>query len=165
MTGTLYHTPAEIIAQLLIDLGLANGAEEDEALTGWVVFAIHKPETPDQAILLTDTAGRLHNREMVRGITGEHYGIQVLTRSAEDPATSYKRLKLIFEYFDTQVLRELVILEDESTELLHTYRVNAITKTGPPIPSGNDGRRFFYAGNVITSIELVESESQSGTGS
>ena len=162
MSGVLYHNPSEIVADLMCDLGLAAFADAVENLTGWTVFAIHWPESPDQAILVSDTAGRLHRRVHVTGVMGEHYGIQVLVRSAEDPATPYVKTKRILEFFDTQVRRETVVLED-SDGIDRTYRVNAINRVGPAVPAGRDGRRFVYSGNAIASIELVEAET--GTGS
>jgi len=164
MSGVLYHSPAEIIAQLMIDLGLANGNEEDEALTGWVVFPLHLPETPDQAIQVQDTAGRLHNRTQVTGETGEHYGIQVLARSPQDPVTAYRKIKQLLEYFDTEICREEVTVYDEAASTNRTYMVHALTRTSVAIPSGNDGRRYFYAGNALASIEL-QAEEDTGTGS
>lgn len=156
MSGQLYHTPAEIVAQLIADLGLADvqGTGTGVAPTGWTVFALHFPEDPEQAIFVKDTAGRLHGRSQPTGVTGEHYGIQVLARSSEDPAASYRRVKLLLEYFDTQVKRDEVILVDQNS-IARTYRVNAITRTSPAIPAGSDGRRYFYSGNAVASIELV----------
>ena len=152
MTGTLYHSPADIVAQLMDDVGLANlstGTGTGDPSTGWTVFPLHLPETPEQAILVKDTSGRLHNRNHVTGVMSEHYGIQLLARSSQDPVTPYKRIKLILEYFDTNVNRALVTIG------VRTYRVNAITRVGPAAPAGNDGRRFFYSGNLIASIELT----------
>lgn len=159
MTGVLYHTPAEIIAQLIDDLNIADlqctGTGSAPTMTGWTVFPEHIPESPDQVILVKNTMGRLHRREHVGGVTGEHYGIQILTRSAVDPATPYRKLKNIQEYFDTQVRRESVTLYDYTNATYRTYRVNAITRVSPAAPAGNDGRRFFFSGNMITSIELA----------
>jgi len=156
MSGELYHTPAEIIAQMFVDLGLAD-YPEDDGLTGWVVYPMHLPETPDEAILISDTAGRLHRRMHVSGITGEHYGIQILVRSPEDPATPYKKVKSILHYLDTEVNRELVTISG------HTYRVNAVTRTSGALPAGRDGARFLYSGNVVASIEFVEADTGTGT--
>lgn len=157
MTGVLYHTPAEIIAQMMDDLSLANLETTGTGLplTGWTVFPLHLPESPEEAIQVKDTSGRLHRRSQPTGEIGEHYGIQVLVRSSKDPASSYKKLKQILESFDTEVRRELVTLYDEDNEVSRTYRVNAITRITPAFPSGNDGRRFYFAGNMIASIELT----------
>lgn len=156
MTGTLYHTPAEIVAQLMDDVGLANLEDTGtgDPPTGWTVFPLHLPDSPEQTILVKDTAGRLHRRSHPTGVMGEHYGIQVLARSSQDPATPFKKIKSILEFFDTQVNRELVTLPDDDGTS-RTYRVNAITRTGPAVPAGSKGRAFFFAGNVIASIELT----------
>jgi len=137
---------------------LADLNDADENLTGWTVFPIHLPEVPDQALLVSDTSGRLHRRSQVDGVIGEHYGIQILARSAQDPATPYKKIKAIMECFDSVVYRDVVTLDNKS------YRINAITRTGSAAPAGNDGRRYFYSGNFIVSIELIEDE-ETGTGS
>ena len=156
MTGVLYHTPADIIAEMLSDLGLGDLEDTLDAdpLTGWTIFSVSLPESPENAILVTDTAGRQFLRNHVTGVKAEHYGIQVLVRGSTSPVNPYLRCKLIMQYFDTEVKRESVTLDDEDG-VSRTYRVNAITRTSTVIPAGNDGRRFFFAGNALASIELV----------
>lgn len=166
MTGVLYHSPADIVTQLLVDLGLADAHEDtDEHLTGWDVCSSHLPEDPVNAIVVIDTSSRPHRRNQVTGVIGEHYGIQVLVR-ASDITDCYKRAKLIAESFDTDVRRDEVELEDEDAEVTRTYRVNAVTRLGLPVPAGNDGRIFFRSLNALASIELVaDEEAETGTGS
>ena len=164
MSGQLYHTPAEIVTQLMIDLGLADGPETTNGLTGWTVFPLQFREDPEQALQVKDTAGRLHGRSQITGEAGEHYGIQVLARSSQDVSTPYKKIKAVLAFFDTQVRRESVTLFDQDNFMNRTYRVNAITRTSTAVPAGNDGRRFFYSGNALASIELASSM-LTGTGS
>lgn len=164
MTGTLYHSPAEIITQLVIDLGIADGPETDDGLTGWTVFPIQMEEDPDDAIQVTDTSGYMHGRSHVTGIVGEHYGIQILVRGSEDISAPYKKLKSIMSLFDEEVQRETVILLDDDNSVNRNYRVNAITRKSTVVPAGNDGRRYFWAANVVASIELASSDAI-GTGS
>jgi hypothetical protein len=155
VTGVLYHTPAEIIAQMMDDVSLADleTTGTGDPPTEWTVFPIHLPESPEQAILVKDTSGMVHRRIQSTGVMGEHYGIQLLARSSEDPSTPYKKMKQILEYFDSSICRELVtLLDDENVS--RTYMVHAITRITPVVPAGNDGRRFFFSGNVIASIEL-----------
>jgi len=164
MSGELLHTPAEIIAKMLVDLGMADYPEND-GLTGWVVFPTKMPELPEQVIAVIDTVGRLHRRMHVTGVIGEHYGIQFLVRGANAPVTSYKKCKELMHFLDTEVNRETVVLTDEDTEYEYTYRVNAVTRTSVTFPAGRDGARFLHSGNAIASIELVSSETGTGTGS
>ncbi len=164
MTGKLYHSPSMIIAQLMVDLGIGEYVDAEENLTGWTIFPMHLPEDPDQAILISDSSGRLHNRMMVNGITGEHYAFQILCRSSKDPGTPYVKAKKITELFDEEVRREDVELENEDGDTV-CYRVNAISRVGPVSPGGNDGRRFFFSSNFLTSIELISVVSvDTGTG-
>lgn len=163
MSGQLGHNPADIVAQLLDDLGLANIEDTGtgDPLTGWTVFSIHLPESPEQAILVKDTEARMFGRLQPTGVTTLHYGIQVLCRSSVDPVTPFKRAKLILEYFDTEVRREIVTLYNADDGLYWSYRVNSISAVTPAIPAGQSGRQFFFSGNATASIELVET----GTGS
>ena len=161
MTGILYHAPSEIMAQALADFGAANIEDTgtSDPITGWTVFPMHLPDTPEQAMMVKDTAGRLHRRMQVTGVAGEHYGIQILARSSVDPATAFKKIKSILEMFDNPdvVLRTLVTLLDDDG-ISRTYRINAVTRTSAVIPAGNDGRRYFFSGNAVASIELVEGD-------
>jgi len=156
MTGVLYHPPSEIIAQMLDDLGLGNleDTSDDDPLTGWTIFSVGMPEEPENVISVRDTHGRQFLRNHPGGLKPEHYCIQVLVRGSASPSAPYLRCKLIMQYFDTEVRRETVVLYD-SNGIKRTYRVNAVTRTSCVIPSGNDGRRFFYSGNAVASIELV----------
>jgi uncharacterized protein (DUF1330 family) len=158
MSGELPHTPAVIVAQMLVDLGVAD-YPEDDGLTDWVVFPTHLPEAPDQAMAVVDTAGRLHRRMHVTGVIGEHYGLQFLVRGARAPVTSYSKCKAVMEFLDTEVNREIVTIDE------YTYRVNAITRTSVTMPAGRDGARFLHSGNAIASIELLSVETGTGTGS
>jgi hypothetical protein len=157
MSGELLHTPSEIVAQMLVDLGVAD-YPEDDGLTGWVIFPTKLPELPEQAIGVIDTTGRLHRRAHVTGVIGEHYGIQFLVRGANAPVTSYIKCKELMHFIDTEVNREIVVLGD------YTYRVNALTRTSVTMPAGRDGARFLHSGNALASIELLSVETGTGTG-
>lgn len=159
MSGELPHTPAEIVTKMLVDLGVANYADDDEQLTGWIVYPTHLAESPDRAMAVVDTAGRLHRRTHVSGVIGEHYGLQFLVRGANAPVTSYVKAKEVMHFLDTEVNREIVVIDG------YTYRVNAITRTSVTVPAGRDGARFLHSGNAIASIELLSVETGTGTGS
>lgn len=159
MTGVLYHAPSEIVARALADYGAGNMEDTGTAdpITGWTIFPMHMPDEPEQVIMVKDTAGRLHRRMHVTGVIGEHYGIQILARSSVDPATPFKKIKTILELFDNPdvcLRSEIVLLDDTGTS--RTYRINAITRTSAVIPAGNQGRIWYFSGNAVASIELVE---------
>lgn len=167
MSGVLKHTPAEIIAQLIDDVGLANLEDTGtgDPITGWTLFSNHLPPEPEQVIFVKDTTGSLHKRDHVTGVTGEHYGIQLMSRSSVDPVTPYLKLKAVSEYFDTSISRETVSLVDlDDDTVVRNYRVNTINRVTPVAPAGNDGRIFFFAFNCLVSIVLA-STTETGTGS
>lgn len=157
MTGMLYHTPAEIIAQLIEDLGHATqqGTGTGSAWGEWTVFPMHLPDVPEQAILVKDTTGILFGRMQPTGVKGEHYGVQLLARSSQDPGTPYKKLRQIVYSFNTAVKRNSVTLYDSDNAVDRVYRVNGITQRTPVLGVGNEGRRMFYSVNVTASIELT----------
>jgi len=78
MAGTLAHSPAEIVRQLLVDLEL--GVNPPSA--GWQAYSTSEPTSPDNVITVYDTAGRSHGRDSVINDRQEHHGIQVRVRSA-----------------------------------------------------------------------------------
>jgi hypothetical protein len=54
MSGSLDHFPADIIRQLLIDLGVGL----DVTATDWPAFSQKEPDSPDNVITVFDTMGR-----------------------------------------------------------------------------------------------------------
>ena len=86
MSGALTHSPAEIIRQLIIDLGFGvNSTTED-----WSVFSYTEPNTPDNAITVYSTAGRKQGAFMVNGQTQMFSGIQVRIRGNDKRETFAK---------------------------------------------------------------------------
>lgn len=92
MPGVLYHTPARIVKQLLIDLGL--GADPDATLeadrTPWPVYRGREPDRPDDLIKVSDSTGPVAGDTMVDSECQERGGFQVTVRSA-DPETGYRK--------------------------------------------------------------------------
>ncbi len=143
MGGALTHTPAEIIQYLLIQLsqGVLPSAGGD-----WPIHQSSGPDTPDNSIVVTQTASRQHGRTHVDGRTQEHYGIQIAVRGATTKLGSDK-LWAISVVLDESVLRTNVDIGSSQ------YTVYAVTRTSI-IDAGeeqNTNRRLFTI-NVLVAL-------------
>ena len=81
MSGVLTHSPAQIIQQLFVDLGIGTLPETD---SDWPISATQEIDgdtAPDDVITIYDTAARRDGRIMDDGVVVEHYGIQAKVRS------------------------------------------------------------------------------------
>ncbi len=79
--GTLLASPAAIVRQLLLDLGLAVAGPTAD----WSVFAANEPAGPDNCVTVRGTQG-VGEAETHFGVTTWHRGIQVRVRSSDHEA-------------------------------------------------------------------------------
>jgi len=135
---------AEPIHTFLLDLGIAK-------LTGdWQAFISFLPDSPNNAIVVYDTAGKVDGRIMKTGERITHPGIQIGIRGANYSALVLKVLE-IAEALDN-AKRTLIAVDSETTYILH----NA-SRTGDIIPVGveevGDRRRHLFTINATITIE------------
>lgn len=83
MSGSLDHSPAEIIANLLIDESLGTIPSDKGS---WPIFIAIVPDNPDRIITVTDTAPIKQGRFQNDGETQFHHGVQIAVRSASHTA-------------------------------------------------------------------------------
>lgn len=145
MDGSMVHTPAEIVQQLLVDLGLATigGA--------WAVYENSLPDDPDNAIAVDDVEGRLQGRTQVDGRMQGVHGLSIVVRGV-DQRTARTRANLIATALDETVNQNLVTISSNS------YRVHAISRTSDTMSLGKDGtnsRRRLFSINAVASIKAV----------
>jgi len=127
-------SPADVIYQLLIDLGLGSSSGE------WPVFVGFLPDSPDEAICVYDTAGMSDGRYLATGYRVEHPGIQIRVRG-KDYQTTFEKVQSIAETLDLQS-RIVVVLSSEEA-----YSVINVSRTGTILPLGIDeatGRRCHH---------------------
>jgi len=146
MSGQLDHQPAEIVSQLLIDLG--HGATVASG-SAWPVYQLNLPDTPDNVIAVSDTDGRLQGRVHPTGHTEQKYGIQIRIRAQTIPLGRNKGNAIALA-LDEDVYRDTVIIDSD------TYLVQAIHKTSQLLFLGPEptSRRFLWSLNAIASISL-----------
>jgi hypothetical protein len=143
MSGPLDHFPADIIRQLLIDLGV--GSEVTAA--DWPAFSQREPDSPDNAITVFDTMGRDLGRTNPDMVRSERYGIQVRVRGGDIDATGI-RARSVAMALDS-VVRHLVALDTTLYLVLSFVRSGPVLRLGIDAPSSG---RWIFVVNGLASL-------------
>lgn len=144
MSLQLLHSPAEIIAQVIIDLGSATDGSLNQS---WPIYDNVEPNDPDNCLTVYDTAGTPDGRYMVGGIADLHHGVQVRVRSY-DHSPGYAKAMEIRALFEP-LLNKQVSLGSS------LYLIECINKIGDVLPLGQDvpdSKRRAFTINVVTPI-------------
>lgn len=145
MAANLDHAPADILAQLLVDLGLGSDPA-GTAGDAWPVFYGELPDKPDSLMVVYDQAGIIEGYSQIDGEPMEHLGIQVLLRSARHRLGADKA-RDISDALDRTIYRNSVTL-DSSVYLVHNF-----SKTSGPISIGKEegnSRLLFSINGLLT---------------
>jgi len=148
VSGTLSHTPADIVRRVLIAL---SGGTLPSASGAWPIYCGTLPDEPDAAAVVTDTAGTIDGHLQPGGEAQEHYGVQVTVRNA---------------VYDTghDKANALAILLDQSVRLTaitigsSDYVVYAITRSSGVLHAGRDAgrdagsKRHLFTLNAVVSL-------------
>jgi hypothetical protein len=147
MTGFLYHTPAKIIQQLIIDQGLGNEPGYDY---DWPVFVKKLAEEADESICVYDSEGTLQGRTQFDGVYQEFHGIQVAVRSNTIPDGRLKCHR-IARMFDTTVKRTNVTVGS------NLYLVHSFNRSTDVVDAGfdKDTARYLHTVNGTASITVT----------
>jgi len=138
------NSPADVIRQLLIELDLGT-----EQAGTWPVFVSFLPGTPDNALGIYDTAGKMNGRIMRTGEKIVHPGVQVVVRGS-----SYidviKKVTDIALALDAQC-RTIVVMDSANSYILHN-----VSRSGDVIPLGveqeGDRRRHLFTINAVVTM-------------
>lgn len=142
------NSPAEILRAYLVAAGLAQLPTSPNPT--WPAFVGNFAPTPDQAMCVYDTSGRLEGRIQATGETIEKTGWQVRARAVAYQ-TGWQKLDLIRTNFVT-VQRDIVNIGVKS------YLVHAITITSPIISLGQEEgktRTSFTLNGLLTITEIM----------
>lgn len=134
------HSPADILAQLLINRELATATSPQR----WQCFVNYLPDDEtvhDDIMAVFDTSGIKDGRLMNSGKTIEHPGWQIRVRSLS-PTAGLVYLKLIGDHLDV-VQSETVTLDvpvDSISAKRVRYRIENVQKTGTVLALGVDNK-------------------------
>ena len=145
MSGTLTHSPADVVRNLLIGLGFGTTPSDAGS---WPIYVASEPNTPDSVITVFDTVGTDSGREMVLGERQEHHGIQIRIRDAEH-ADGYTKARVIAVALDE------TIVNNTSNVSSTGYTVYAITRTSDVLAIGKEtptSKRSIFTINALVAL-------------
>lgn len=151
--GPLNHSPADIIRQLIVDLGLGDDENGDE----WATFDNSDPPSPDEVIVVHDTEGRDHGRSHYDGRRHVHHGFLVRVRSL-DHESGYKKSKEIAIAFDETVYDNEVAIPDLTGTTESVYVVHSITRPNDIFVLGTEetsSKRHRFSINCLATIRML----------
>jgi len=146
-SGTLAHSPADIIRRVLIALG--HGV--DPPGTVWPIYAGAEPDLPDNCITCYDTERRGHGRTQTDGEQQEHHGVQVRVRGATH-GVGYVKARALALALDQEVYQESVTIAGTA------YLVHAVSRTSGVLALGTDtptSKRRLFTVNVLVSLRSL----------
>ena len=151
MSGNLTHSPAQIIRDLLVDLGLgvlpsAGGL--------WPIFVTGIPDSPDSIITITDTLGTSDGRLQPTGEATEHPGFQVAIRDANHQ-DGWEKANAIRVALSETILLNTVSITDNVGTGTSTYTVHAVSKIGGVIVLGKElptSKRHLFTINATVAL-------------
>src|ERR1044072_4595374 len=111
--------PSALIRKLLIDLHLGTASGE------WPIYVAFLPETPNEAIVVHDTAGKLDGRIMEDGEQVEHPGVQIRVSGQNYPDASNKAQSIALA-IDAQRKVLVVVSPEESYTVFNISRTGAV---------------------------------------
>lgn len=141
---TLEYSTADIIRYLLFDLGLGT----DPTLLGnWPVQVSNEPDSPDNLIVVFDTAGVSSGRIQRSGEVVEQRGFMIQVRGT-DHQTAWIKAEAIRSAIEEDVHNTLV--QVEST----TFIVYVINRHSGPIFLGREPgtNRVLFTINAVAAI-------------
>ena len=139
------HSPAEIMAKHLIDVGLGVADPDAEG----AVFFGHRPDKPDACICVYDTAGTMDGRIQQTGEAIQHPGLLIQTRALKyvDAGRLARRIEAHVDTIHRQQI---------SPDGYHQYLLHAVSRTSPAFSAGQERdktRRHLFSVNMIVTVE------------
>lgn len=161
MAGLLNHSPEDIIAQLLIDLGYGTEPTEDDQNTDpdsdWAVYSTSITDFPDRFIGVLGTVGIDLGRLNPTGERNELHGITITIRSTK-PGEGHVKANAIAIGIDS-VYDRTVLVEDWTGTGSTYYNVHCLSRIGPPIPIGKgtpSDKRNHFTINLLATIRQLD---------
>lgn len=149
MSGSLDHSPAQVVAQLLVDLAVGSVPTDSGA---WPVYDTSLPDEPDDAVCIYDTSGELDSRMMIGGEWEERHGISVRLRTT-DHQTGVTKINALARALDVSVGNTAVSMTSPTA----VYAIQSMSRKSGPFDNGPEptsGRRIFTI-NYVASLRQV----------
>lgn len=147
MPGSLPHSPARIVKELLILEGVgAEPATPPASHPDWSVFHDSEPSSPNSVITVTDTTGTPFRGDS-HGGRNEHHGIQIMVRSGTHFGawTKADAVKVWVDEYKVDGPR-IVTIDDTDYCVGLVYRSGSVLRLGP---EPNSTRRRFSINALV----------------
>jgi hypothetical protein len=146
VSGLLTHAPSDVLASLLVALGVGSAHDAGAA---WPVRCEEEVADPEDVITVFDTAG-IDDGRTAHGDRVERHGVQARVRSGDFAAGSAKANAIAIA-MDGVHWREVPHLGE-------VYLVHTITRTGPPLRLGKerDSSRRLWTVNALISLRQLD---------
>jgi len=145
MSGSLVHSPQDVVRYLLIDNTQGTLPSDNDS---WPIYTDNEPESPDNCVTIYGVESRDVGRRHVDGRRIEFHGIQVRVRSMGSQ-TGYIKARQIAVSLDEDVLRDTVTISG-SVYLVHSVdRVGDVIRLGKEKPNSN---RYIYTINAVSPL-------------
>lgn len=137
------HSPAHIVLRHLQAGGMADSSAGSGA---WPITYGVMPDTPDNALCVYNTDGRMDGRLMRSGTVIEHPGIQIKVRAQKD-AAAHGKARVIADFLDA-TFQAPVAIDGKN------YTIQAYHRTTPVLALGQDEsqRRVLYTINATITV-------------
>jgi hypothetical protein len=147
------HSPADVTAQLLIELGLAT---DPTAGLAWPVFVNGEPDAPDDCLTVYDQGGQ-DDGGLMAGELQAHYGVQVRCRTRSQ-AMGWVKLWAIRDALGDLAPNQTVAMTEGTPA---SYLVRCYAGIGQALSLGRDGnssRRLLTLSALASLDQLPLSE-------
>lgn len=145
MSGSLTHSPSQILQKLLVDLSLGTLASDGGS---WPITAGQEPDTPTgrgSTIFVRETEGILQGRSMLSGYVFEKHGLNIGVRDTRygDGRTKAQAIAIAL---DSVTLQAVVVSSS-------VYAVSGFHRSGSVLHAGKEGgsaRHRFSINGYLT---------------
>lgn len=140
-------TPARIVAQLLVDYGVAGAVG---GVSAWPVYIGPTPDTPDNVLVVRNTTGGDESDILPAGALDLRYGFQLMVRGRTEILSWSKTLAAAAAL--RTVHNETVMVGAVA------YAVDAVTGLAPPLRVGEESatsKRLLYSLNGMLTVRQL----------
>lgn len=151
MAGALTHSPARVVAKLLVDMGQASDGTAASPGT-WPAFWGKERDTPDECMTLRDTAPREHARDAWPGGYLQDEGVQLRVRSRTH-AVGWAKGSAVLEALNS-VAHQTVTVTDPG-QPARSYDVWTVDRQGGLIHLGKEtptSARDVFTANLLVTV-------------
>jgi len=147
MTGSIAHSPADILRHLLVDDSI--GVLPSVGGT-WPIYVANEPNSPDSVITIYDTVGQNTGRFQDNGEIQTRHGVQIRLRDPNH-TDGYIKANEITEHLDKQIDWKNVTISST------TYTIFSVSRTTDVIPLGmeTEEQTVISKRNIFTINALI----------